>query len=59
MYLNCIIKCLQKKIIKNIINMTKTTNDKKEVQQLEQFEVIFLDEDKVTVLDRQMVKEGD
>lgn len=39
--------------------MTKTTNDKWEVQQLEQFEVIFLDEDKITVLDRQMVNEGE
>ena len=39
--------------------MTKNTNDKWEVLQLEQYEVIFLYDDKITVLDRQMVNEGE
>lgn len=40
--------------------MTKTTKDEKEeVLELEQYEVIFLDDDKTTVLDRQMVNEGE
>lgn len=40
--------------------MIKTTKDEKEeVLELEQYEVIFLDDDKTTILDRQMVNEGE